>query len=56
MGKIFDIYYEESAIVFTFLQIFSIGITGASDDEYYATALHLRLSKLELTTSISWRK
>ena len=56
MGWLLDITYYENTTVLTLFKIISIGITGDSDKEYFTTALHLGLWKLELTTSISWRK
>ena len=56
MGFLLDIYHDKQSMVFTFFRIISIGIMGDSDDGYYTTTLHLGLWKLELTTSIGWRK
>ena len=56
MGFLLDIYHDKNSVVLTFFRIISIGIMGDSSDEYYTTTLHLSLWKLELTTSIGWRK
>ena len=56
MGFLLDIAFDEKALVLTFFRIISIGIAGDTDSEYYTTTLHLSLWKLELTTSIGWRK
>lgn len=56
MGFLLDIYRDSTSIVLTFFRLISIGISGESDKDYYTTTLHLSLWKLELTTSLGWRK
>ncbi len=56
MGFLLDICFNNNTLILTFFRIISIGIAGDSDKEYYTTTLHLSLWKLELTTSIGWRK
>ena len=56
MGRLIDIEVSENTVVLTLLRLISIGVSGEIDDEYYTTALHLGLWKLEMTTAISWRK
>ena len=56
MGFLLDVYYDEQSLLITMFRIISIGIRGDSADEYYTTTLHLSLWKLELTTSLGWRK
>ena len=56
MGFLLDIYCSDNSFVVTVFKIFSIGIAGDTDKKYYATTLHLRIWKLELTTSLGWRK
>ena len=55
MGLILDVVTNQNSIVITFLRILSIGISGDSEEGYYTSTLHLRLLRLEITTSISWR-
>ena len=56
MGYLIDIYYDNNSLVITIFRILSIGVAGDSADEYYTTTLHLSLWKMELTTSLGWRK
>ena len=56
MGFLLDIYCDNNHVVVTVFKIISIGIGGDSTNEYYTTTLHLSIWKLELTTSLGWRK
>ena len=56
MGFLLDVYYGDNTIVLTFFRLISIGIAGDSDEGYYTSSLHLGLWKLELTTSLGWRR
>ena len=56
MGFLLDVYYDEQSLLITMFRIISIGIRGDSSDGFYTSTLHLGLWKLELTTSLGWRK
>ena len=56
MGFILDVYYDEQSLLITMFKIISIGIRGDSSNGFYTSTLHLSLWKLELTTSLGWRK
>ena len=56
MGFLLDIYCDNNHVVVTVFKIISIGIGGDSSDGFYTSTLHLGLWKLELTTSLGWRK
>tara|TARA_Y100001963_G_C6521886_1_gene326986 strand:- start:277 stop:468 length:192 start_codon:yes stop_codon:yes gene_type:complete len=56
MGYLIHIYFNNHSVLLKFFRLISIGISGDSNEEYYTSTLHLGLWKLELTTSIGWRR